>query len=135
LARYPERAINLHISYLPWNRGADPNLWSWIDGTLKGVTIHFLDAGIDTGPVLVQEQTSFDEGETLASSYFRLRDHIERMFAESWPRIRLGQIPAHPQPPGGSLHRKGDATKILDRLPLGYETPVADLRGLAETAK
>jgi methionyl-tRNA formyltransferase len=36
-------AINLHISYLPWNRGADSNLWSWIDGTPKGVTIHDID--------------------------------------------------------------------------------------------
>ncbi|HUX61123.1 MAG TPA: formyltransferase family protein, partial [Ignavibacteriaceae bacterium] len=43
LDKFQGRAINLHISYLPWNRGADPNLWSFFDNTPKGVTIHFLD--------------------------------------------------------------------------------------------
>ena len=28
LSLFPDKAINLHISYLPWNRGADPNFWS-----------------------------------------------------------------------------------------------------------
>src|SRR4051812_27787613 len=48
LAQFPRRAVNLHISYLPWNRGSDPNLWSLLDGTPTGVTIHYLEAGIDT---------------------------------------------------------------------------------------
>lgn len=38
LSLFPNRAINLHISYLPYNRGADPNLWSFIEDTPKGVT-------------------------------------------------------------------------------------------------
>lgn len=36
LDHFPDRAVNLHISYLPWNRGADPNLWSFFDDTPKG---------------------------------------------------------------------------------------------------
>ena len=36
-------AINLHISYLPYNRGAHPNFWSFIDNTPKGVSIHEID--------------------------------------------------------------------------------------------
>ena len=43
LDRFPGRAINLHISYLPWNWGAVPNLWSFLEDTPKGVTIHHLD--------------------------------------------------------------------------------------------
>ena len=35
-------AINLHISYLPWNKGSDPNLWSVLENTPKGVTIHIM---------------------------------------------------------------------------------------------
>ena len=34
------KIVNLHTSFLPWNRGANPNLWSFIDNTPKGVTIH-----------------------------------------------------------------------------------------------
>ena len=40
---FKEKAINLHVSYLPWNKGADPNLWSILENTPKGVTIHQLD--------------------------------------------------------------------------------------------
>ena len=57
---FPNRAINMHISYLPYNRGADPNFWSFIEGTPKGVTIHYLDEGVDTGDIIVQKEVSFD---------------------------------------------------------------------------
>src|SRR4029078_12187716 len=50
----PGRFVNLRIALLPYNRGADPNLWSWVDGTPKGVTIHLMEPGVDTGPVLAQ---------------------------------------------------------------------------------
>ena len=33
------RIINLHISYLPWNKGSNPSFWSFMDETPKGVTI------------------------------------------------------------------------------------------------
>ena len=54
------RAINLHISYLPWNRGADPNLWSAV-GMPKGVTIHYINDGFDTGDILFQKAILFVE--------------------------------------------------------------------------
>ena len=51
--------INLHISYLPWNRGADPNLWSFLENSPKGVTIHYIDEGIDTGDIITQKKIRF----------------------------------------------------------------------------
>ena len=36
-------AINLHISYLPFNRGSHPNFWSFIEKTPKGVSIHEIE--------------------------------------------------------------------------------------------
>src|SRR4051812_7901162 len=69
LSRYRNRIINLHISLLPWNRGADPNLWSWLEGTPKGVSLHRIDAGLDTGDLLGQRRLWFGPAETLASSY------------------------------------------------------------------
>ena len=53
--------INLHISLLPWNRGADPNLWSFLENTPKGITIHYIDDGIDTGDIIAQKELFFDE--------------------------------------------------------------------------
>jgi len=49
IQRFRGRIINLHISFLPWNRGVDPNQWSFLQDTPKGVTIHFIDEGIDLG--------------------------------------------------------------------------------------
>ena len=43
------KIINLHVSFLPYNRGADPNFWSFIEKSPKGVSIHLIDKGIDTG--------------------------------------------------------------------------------------
>ena len=65
--------INLHISYLPYNRGSDPNLWSILDNTPSGVSIHLLEKGLDTGDILVQKRVFFNEEiETLESSYNKL---------------------------------------------------------------
>ena len=51
--------VNLHTSYLPFNRGAHPNFWSFYDNTPSGVSIHLIDKGIDTGPILFQKKISF----------------------------------------------------------------------------
>ena len=84
----PDRVINLHISYLPWNRGADPNLWSFLEDTPKGVSIHYIDEGIDTGDIIIQKRVSLDEdSETLATSYNKLEMSIIDLFKEIWPNI------------------------------------------------
>ena len=77
LDRFPNKAINFHISLLPWNRGADPNLWSFIENTPKGVTIHYLDYGIDTGDILAQQEVNYVSEDTLRISYERLSKTIE----------------------------------------------------------
>lgn len=79
------RIINLHISYLPWNRGADPNIWSILDGTPKGVTIHRIAQGFDTGDIIYQKQVELDyEKETLKSSYEKLHKEIVDLFKLHW---------------------------------------------------
>lgn len=107
---FPKRAINLHISFLPWNRGADPNFWSWRDNTPKGVSIHFIDEGLDTGDILVQRIVHMDHDETLSSSYLKLKEDIEQLFKESWIWIINGWLQGFKQPPGGSFHWKRDKT-------------------------
>lgn len=133
LARFPERAINLHISYLPWNRGADPNLWSFLEDTPKGVTIHQLARGLDTGHILAQELVAFHDSDTLKSSYERLCHAMEDLFFRTWPQIRLGKVTPFPQPPGGSYHRLKDREVFEPYLTQGWDTPVNQLIGLALT--
>jgi methionyl-tRNA formyltransferase len=127
LDRFPRRAVNLHISYLPWNRGADPNLWSFIENTPKGVSIHYLDAGIDTGDIIAQRRVEFGSNETLRSSYARLQSEIAQLFALHWTQMRDGGCDAVRQAGPGTFHRSADREKVAHLLTNGWDTPVAEL--------
>lgn len=120
----PDRAINLHISYLPWNRGSDPNFWSFLERTPKGVTIHYLDEGIDTGDIIVRKEVAFGASETLKSSYDRLHEEIEALFYAHWPAIRSGACPRLPQTGAGSFHLYKETKARMHLLSDGWNTPV-----------
>jgi methionyl-tRNA formyltransferase len=120
LALFPRGVVNLHPSYLPFNRGQYPNVWSIVDRTPAGVTLHRVDAGIDTGAVLAQRQVAVraeDTGETL---YRRLEREAVMLFAEAWPRIVDGTLEARAQEGPGTYHRSRDVDAI-DEIDLDRE--------------
>lgn len=100
--------INLHISFLPYNKGADPNYWSWVEDTPKGVTIHEIDEGIDTGDIFTQKQVKFKNNETLSSSYNKLKVEIETLFINSFKDIFNGNLKPIKQKGKGTTHYKKD---------------------------
>lgn len=123
--------LNVHISLLPWNRGADPNFWSHLESTPKGVTVHEIDAGIDTGPVYAQREVAFGPDATLRSSYAVLQEAATALFVEVWPEIRAGRMRPQPQSTGGTFHRAKDKTALAHLLSNGWETPIAALEQAA----
>jgi len=123
--------INLHISLLPWNKGADPNLWSFLEDTPKGVTIHYVDRGVDTGDILAQQQVDYLPEDTLRTSYDRLSKAIEDLFKRVWPDIRAGGLKSLPQPGGGTYHRLNDRAVFNYLLEEGWNTSVEGLVGKA----
>jgi methionyl-tRNA formyltransferase len=132
LEYFDRRIINLHISFLPWNRGADPNLWSFLDDTPKGVTIHIMDEGIDTGDILIQKEVDYDENDTLQTSYQRLSSTIETLFRLYCPDIIEEKIKPHLQTGSGSYHKTTDKNAYLHLLSHGWDTPVKNLIGKAK---
>lgn len=122
--------INLHISLLPWNKGADPNVWSFLEDTPKGVTIHIIDEGIDTGPILVQKEVYIDEStETLKSSYDKVHREIQELFKRSWNDIKNNKLRPIYQNSKGSLHYKNDFKKIKYLLNnRGWNTSIMQLK-------
>ena len=65
--------INVHASLLPKHRGAAPIAYAIMGGDSRaGVTTMFMDAGIDTGDILLQESTEIREDETCAELTERL---------------------------------------------------------------
>jgi methionyl-tRNA formyltransferase len=127
LDRYTDRAINLHIAYLPWNRGADPNFWSFVEDTPKGVTIHYLDEGIDTGDIIAQRKVAFSETDTLRTSYNRLQQEIQSLFKEHWADIRTGKCNREKQKGNGTHHRLKDKERLSHLLTNGWDTPITVL--------
>ena len=113
LALVDNRAINLHISLLPWNRGAQPNFWSFIENTPKGVTIHLIDKGLDTGDILLQKGKHFDEDiETLETSYEFLHKEIQNLFRLKWEELKNFKLQPAKQKGEGSIHLNKDFEKI-----------------------
>lgn len=111
------RAVNLHISYLPYNRGANPNYWSWHDDTPKGVTIHYIDDGFDTGDIIVQKLVDLNPADTLRQTYDTLSREIESLFIDNWDR--LFTLPRHPQQGEGTVHMKSDSIELIG----GWDMP------------
>ena len=107
------KLINLHISYLPYNRGSHPNFWSFADNTPSGVTIHLIDEGLDTGDILLQKQLNFNTKiETFNSTYCKLIKEIEKLFKENVKDILNCNIEPQPQSGKGTYHKVADLPKI-----------------------
>lgn len=130
IKNYQGKIINLHISYLPWNRGADPNIWSFLDDTPKGVTIHLIDEGIDTGDILFQKKVELNaQTETLSSSYSKLQSEIKNLFKENWDDIKKLNFNPQKQAGEGSLHFMKDWKRISFLInEKGWETPIKELK-------
>lgn len=108
----PTSIVNLHISYLPWNRGANPNFWSFIEDTPKGVTIHEIDEKLDRGKILLQRKIEFDEEiETFSTTYDKLNEEIVKLFYEYRNEILNGNIIGKAVTEIGSYHSMADYTR------------------------
>ena len=119
--------VNIHNSVLPWNRGADPNIWSIVEGTPRGVTLHYMDEELDKGYVIAQEIVDDSDQETLASSYDNLDRAAKAMFKKAfkyymyWPSLKkrcLGD---------GSYHCVKDGVPLKDKIE-SYDISIPDYR-------
>ncbi|MBE5892055.1 MAG: pseudaminic acid synthase [Lachnospiraceae bacterium] len=123
------RVINLHTSYLPYNRGSSPNFFSFWDNTPKGVTIHKMDEGLDTGDILCQKELFFDEGkETFATTYEILLKEIKKLFIDSWEDIKSGKIMPREQVGEGTCHRMKELEAIRNEHPFSWNDVIADVK-------
>lgn len=119
--------VNVHPGLLPFNRGAYPNVWPIIDGTPAGVTIHLIDEGIDTGPVIAQRAVDVEITDTGQSLYTKLEQACVSLLEEVWPLLEADPIESQPQQPGtGTFHRKSDVNEI-DKINLDELYPARQL--------
>lgn len=108
----PQGCINFHKSMLPYNRGANPNVWTILEGTTAGVSIHLMDKGIDTGPILAQREVETGFNDNARTLYEKLEQAQWELFLDFWPEYRAGNIEPKPQPHRGTFHQIADFKSI-----------------------
>ena len=91
--------INLHPSLLPYDRGKHYNFWTIVDGTPFGVTIHFVDAGVDSGDILFQAPIPKTWDDTGGSLYNKAIGAVRKLFKERYLDIVEGRYSRSPQDP------------------------------------
>lgn len=90
--------LNVHASLLPKYRGAAPVNWAIIRGEMvTGVTIMQMDAGLDTGDILLQQATPIGEAETAEELTRRLAEAGAKLLIEALRRLREGTLFRMPQ--------------------------------------
>lgn len=90
--------INLHGSLLPKYRGAAPINWVIVNGESKtGITTMQVDAGMDTGPILLQKEMEIGADETAPELARRMSVEGSDLVVDSLLRLERGEIVARPQ--------------------------------------
>jgi len=90
--------LNVHASLLPKYRGAGPIQWAIANGeSVTGVTIMQIDAGLDTGPMLLQAETAIGGEETAPELAGRLSAMGADLLVEALDGLAGGRIAPRPQ--------------------------------------
>ena len=110
--------INFHLSYLPYNRGKHPNVWPFIEGTPAGVTLHYIDPGVDTGDIIAQEEIPLKSIDTAESLYETLTHEIVSLFKVAWPTIKDGTAPSILQNGENATSHYAKDLRTLDSIEL-----------------
>jgi methionyl-tRNA formyltransferase len=98
LAIPPLGCVNEHPSRLPAGRGMTPSCWHMLIGDDRNwITLHFLDAGIDTGDVIAQGSVKITPEDTGHTTGLKLSQEGRRIFAEALPLLATGRAPRIPQ--------------------------------------
>ncbi len=105
------RALNLHPGLLPFNRGANPNVWPLIDGSPAGTTLHVMSAQIDAGEIVAQRRVETYPSDTGFTLYQRLQAASLDLLVEVWPDVTSVTTRAQVGP--GTEHRVRDLD-VLD---------------------
>jgi methionyl-tRNA formyltransferase len=101
LAAAPLGAVNMHPSLLPHYRGRAPINWAILRGERElGLTVHFVDSGVDSGDVIAQRRIALADHEDVGDALEKLYPLYEELSLEVSAAFRAGSVPRTPQRPG-----------------------------------
>ena len=121
--------FNLHASLLPQYRGAAPINWAIINGEKRtGVSTFFLDEKIDTGAMILQEETKINKSENVESLHDRLMETGANLVVKTLKAIANGTVKTKAQPDNKDLK---EAPKLnRENTKINWEEPVDTIYNL-----
>lgn len=127
-------SINVHGSLLPKYRGAAPIQWSVLNGDkVTGVTTMYVAEGLDTGDIILKNETEIGENETSSELFKRIAELGGDLLIETLDQVEKGTAPRIPQNESNSCyaHMLSRDISLLD-----FNQPAREvhnkIRGLSE---
>ena len=107
-------AFNLHPAFLPYNKGWHTPTWAIWENTPYGATFHWLDEGLDSGDIMIQESLDINPDDTADNLYKKVLELEEKLFAKAIPQLLSGSPQRIPQKRDGTSHVKKDIMAIQE---------------------
>jgi methionyl-tRNA formyltransferase len=109
-------ALNLHPSWLPFNRGWHTPTWAILQKTPIGATLHWITVDLDAGDIALQRRVEISMGDTADSLYQKVLAAEVTLFCDAIPLIRSMSLARMKQPSTGTFHkaRELEAVRAID---------------------
>lgn len=110
-----KNCINIHPGLLPYYRGPVPTGWAIKNGENHfGITIHYMDEGIDTGDILIQKKHRIHNNETGNELYKRAMSLGAKLLIDNFRKIITNKVKARKQEGVGSYYGKFKDKPMID---------------------
>jgi methionyl-tRNA formyltransferase len=97
--------VNTHPSLLPHNRGKHYNFWALVEEAPFGVSLHYVEQGIDCGAIVAQQRVEYDWQDTGGTLYDKAQEAMCNLFRSTYQHFRQGRVEGTPQDLSkGSFH-------------------------------
>jgi len=135
ILEYKNKIINLHNTYLPYGKGIFPIFWNFFENTQTGVTVHFIDAGIDSGDIIFQKKVDFNKKQTIKEAHDILLAELEKLFIDNWNNLITDNFERQLQEQMNvavKYRSRIDSEKFIDLLPKKWDTNISEIAKLGE---
>ena len=120
---FPDRILNIHLGLSPYYRGAGTNFWPLVNGEPEycGATIHYLDAGVDSGPIIAHVRPSMRPEDGPHDIGNRTIVAAVEALADAVVLRGRGRLRGVPQAGNGRVYRRADfSAAAVERLSANF---------------
>jgi methionyl-tRNA formyltransferase len=122
---FPGRIVNIHLGLSPYYRGAGTNFWPLVNGEPEycGATIHFLDLGVDSGPIITHVRPELRTSDGPHDIGNKTIVAAAAALAEAAAAVDAGRVRGVEQHGDGRVYRRSHFTAdAVRRLYANFET-------------